>query len=179
MTWQQLSDEAGQQLNPLAKNLGAAVIVLVLVVVVYRLALRGVEVVRRRGTLPEPLISVFQQIARWTAIVVGTVLVLQCFGVLENAWTALAALLGMVAVGFFALWSVLSNVLCALVLLVARPFRVGDVVEIIGDGVQGRVVNFDLLFTTLRAENGDLFQVPNNVFLQKTIRRMQNGSSAS
>lgn len=85
-----------------------------------------------------------------------------------------------VAVGFVAVWSVLSNLLCSILIVTFEPFAVGDDVEIIepvgGTGLRGRVVTLSLLFTTLAETTdegltGALVQVPNNIFFQKTIRK--------
>ena len=102
------------------------------------------------------------------------VLLLQVWGVLENAWAVFTAVFAMVAIGFVAIWSVLSNSLCALFLLVTKPFRVGDKIQIVGDAFSGKVVDFNLLFTTLREEGseGASIQIPNNIFFQRMIRRI-------
>ena len=44
--------------------------------------------------------------------------------------------------------------------------------EIAGDGLRGRVIDFNLIYTTLRDDDGSLLQVPNNQFFQKPIRRI-------
>ena len=86
----------------------------------------------------------------------------------------------MIAIGFIAVWSILSNILCSMMLVVFRNFDIGDEVEIVepigGVGLKGKVVGFNIMFTTL-AESGEdvdpgmLTQVPNNIFFQKTLRR--------
>jgi small-conductance mechanosensitive channel len=48
----------------------------------------------------------------------------------------------------------------------------GDRIEIPADELKGRVIDLNLLFTTLREEDGSLLQVPNNFFFQKAIRRI-------
>lgn len=94
-------------------------------------------------------------------------------------WAMLATVVGMVAIGFVAVWSVLSNVLCTLIILVYRPFEVGDELELPGEPVQGKVVDLNFIFTTLRSEDGSLLQVPNNLFLQKIIRRRRGKAGIS
>ena len=37
----------------------------------------------------------------------------------------------MVAIGFIAVWSILSNVLCSLMLIMHRSFRIGDDIEVV------------------------------------------------
>ncbi|MCY1431647.1 Mechanosensitive ion channel [compost metagenome] len=76
------------------------------------------------------------------------------------------------------MWSVLSNLLCAVLIFTVGPFRIGDVVELVETidkpGVKGRVVAINLLFTTLielPEAGGALVQVPNSQFFQKSVRR--------
>ncbi len=85
-------------------------------------------------------------------------------------WALLSTVLAMVAIGFVAVWSVLSNAFCSVILLMFQPFRVGNRIEMPVSGVAGRVVNFNMLFTTLEAEDGDLVQLPNNTFFQQPVR---------
>jgi small-conductance mechanosensitive channel len=55
--------------------------------------------------------------------------------------------------------------------MVSKPFNAGDWIEIPGEDVQGKVVDFNLVFTTLLDQDGRYAQIPNNIFLQKSIRR--------
>ena len=62
---------------------------------------------------------------------------------------------GVLAVGFVAAWSVLSNATAALLVLTFRPFRLGDIVELVEPGgcaIGGRVIDMNLIFTTLSVE---------------------------
>ncbi|MDH0863835.1 mechanosensitive ion channel family protein [Mitsuaria sp. GD03876] len=94
-------------------------------------------------------------------------------------WTAFTGFATVGAVAFFAAWSVLSNLFCALLIYVTRAFRIGDVVELLeaGDkpGVKGRVVDINLVYTTLlesgSADNGTCLQLPNSLFFQRALRR--------
>ena len=83
------------------------------------------------------------------------------------------------AVAFFAIWSVLSNMFCALLIFTMGPFRIGDTVEVIESadkpGVKGRVIAINLFYTTLQDLSeeavGAVLQVPNSLFFQKSVRR--------
>jgi len=95
-------------------------------------------------------------------------------------WTALSGFVAVAAVAFFAMWSVLSNLLCAILIFTVGPFRIGDIVELVDTvdkpGVKGRVVAINLLYTTLIevAEAGTdsaMVQVPNSLFFQRSVRR--------
>ena len=123
------------------------------------------------------LAGILYKAAAFLVIVGGALLILAELGVeIAPLWTLVSAVFAMIAIGFVAVWSVASNALCALVLLVYQPFKVGSVVELPVAGVRGKVVNFNLIYTTLRGEEGDLIEVPNNTFFQQPIRHRDKTS---
>lgn len=131
------------------------------------------------GRLPSPLFFMIHSTLKWAIIAATFLLVLQQFGIQINSlWALVSTLLAMVAIGFVALWSVLSNLLCTLMLIIFHPFRIGDEVELIDPamtaGSKGRVRNINLIFTVLDArdnENGQsTLHIPNNLFFQKILR---------
>jgi len=101
-------------------------------------------------------------------------------------WTAFTGFATVGAVAFFAAWSVLSNLFCALLIYVTRSFRIGDVVELLDaadkPGVKGQVVDINLVYTTLLesgdSQNGTSLQLPNSLFFQRPVRRW-HGRAAS
>jgi small-conductance mechanosensitive channel len=152
----------------------------------YLLVSKALALMARRRYLAPPLESVLRGAARWTILVFVVLIALQQVGV-ETAglWAAVLTVGGMIAIGFVAVWSVLSNILCAVLLTVFRPFRVGDQVEIIeatgGQGLRGRVVHFNILYTCIKESGSEgreaVSQVPNNLFFQKTIRRIEGNET--
>lgn len=149
----------------------AAAAVLLIAVAVYWSLTRSLAGLHANRKLSENTFVLLRRLCRWTVFPVMVLLAAQQFGLLENLWAAMTAMLAMVAIGFVAVWSVLSNTLCSVILMIARPFNVGDEVEFPEDSLGGRVINFNLIFTTLRDHQGYLIQVPNNMFFQKAIRR--------
>ena len=79
--------------------------------------------------------------------------------------------LGLVAIGFVAVWSVLSNILCTFVLVAFKPFAVGDELELPADNVKGRVADLSLIFTTLQVSADETVMIPNNTFFQRVFKR--------
>ena len=100
-------------------------------------------------------------------------------------WTAFTGFATVGAVAFFAAWSVLSNLFCALLIYVTRAFRIGDVVELLesGDkpGLKGQVLDINPVYTTLHesgdAESGTSLQLPNSLFFQRTLRRWHGAAA--
>lgn len=156
----------------LAKAGVSSLIVIVCAAVLYITISRVLRAAEGRGTLSAPVPTVLRVATRW--ILIGTVIliVLQQFDILENIWAALLAIFSMVAIGFFAVWSVLSNVLCTLLILIYRPYQIGDKVEFPSDALAGRIIDLNFLFTTLKDENDAYINVPNNTFFQKPFRRI-------
>lgn len=107
-------------------------------------------------------------------------LVLETLGVSGAVlWTAFTGFAAVAAIAFFAAWSVLSNIFCALLLLITRPFRLHDHIEVLdgseGRGLGGQVVDMNLISVTLRETRADgakaNLRVPNNLFFQRVVRR--------
>jgi small-conductance mechanosensitive channel len=108
------------------------------------------------------------------------VLLLGAFGVnLGGIWTMLTGALALFGVGFIAVWSVLSNWLCTIVILITRPFAIGDDIELAGEQVRGRVIDLNFIYTTLRSEDGCTLQIPNNLFFQRVLKRRHGTGSVS
>ena len=159
------------ELSLLLRSMAGSLLIVLVVVLGYKALYRALATLQTRGRVPLRIVDTLQRILRGLAVVLAILLILQQFGVLANAWTTISAVLAVIGVGFIAMWSVLSNSFCALILIIMRPFDVGDTIELTGDNVSGKVINFNLLFTTLRDEDGSLVQIPNNLFFQKSFRR--------
>lgn len=110
---------------------------------------------------------------RYLILAVACVLILGRWGFQIDTFLAIAGtIFGLVAIGFVAMWSVLSNLLCAFVLVLFKPFSVGDEVELVGgDTVKGKVIDLSLLFTTLETGPRETVLVPNNMFFQRIFKR--------
>jgi small-conductance mechanosensitive channel len=147
--------------------------------VLQRLVGRCLKRLGERYPLPPELMMPVRGGLRWLIMGSALVFVLERLGVSATVlWTALSGFVAVAAVAFFAMWSVLSNLLCAVLIFTVGPFRIGDVVELVETidkpGVKGRVVAINLLFTTLielPEAGGAIVQVPNSQFFQKSVRR--------
>ena len=134
-----------------------------------------------RYPLPPQLLMPLRGGLRWFIMGSAVIFVLERLGVSATVlWTALSGFVAVAAVAFFAMWSVLSNLLCAILIFTVGPFRLGDIVELVDTvdkpGVKGRVVAINLLYTTLiEAEElgtgSAMVQVPNSLFFQRSVRR--------
>jgi small-conductance mechanosensitive channel len=141
---------------------------------------RGMRLLAGKTSFTDSDVAPFLRLGRWVVNGAGVVLLLGLFGFnLGGLWAMLATVLGLVAIGFVAVWSVLSNISCTLIILIFRPFEVGDEIEFPGEPTLGKVIDLNFVYTTLLASDGSLFQIPNNLFLQKIIRRRRGRGGAA
>ena len=121
---------------------------------------------RTRAFRHDATVTTFaSQVVRVVIIIIGLIAVLQRLGVQT---TSIIAVLGAasLAVGL-ALQGTLSNVAAGVMLLVLRPYRVGDVVDLAGN--IGSVQRLDLFTTQLSNANNVKIVVPNSKVLGDVI----------
>lgn len=104
-------------------------------------------------------------LVRYTILIVTVIAVLNRFGVQTTSLIAVIGAAGL-AVGL-ALQGTLSNVAAGAMLLMLRPFRTGDYVEVNGQG--GTVREIGLFTTTLTSPDLIYISIPNSQIFNGTI----------
>lgn len=169
---------------PLLQTLAAVVIAWLL----FHLISRGLTKLSNRGLLPTELHHLLHKLMKWLVMIVLLLVVLGLFGIsVASFWAALSGVLVLLAIGFVAVWSLLSNLLCSVLLIIFAPFRIDDEIEVQDPAspvtVRGRVLDINLMFTTLRVtdetDGESLLRIPNNIFFQKYVRTWQGRHSQS
>lgn len=159
---------------------GQLLLILIAGFVLQRLVARGLTRLATRYHLPGELLLPLRGALRWLIMGSALMLALEHVGVSAGVlWAAFSGFVAVAAVAFFAIWSVLSNLFCAVLIFTVGPFRLGDRVEVMESfdkpGAKGRVIAINLLYTTLEEESdtgtGALLQIPNSLFFQKVVRR--------
>lgn len=159
-----LTDMAGD----FAVNLIIALLILVATVMAARwgAGLTRRALMRMRGFRHDQTVLSFAvQVVRVVIYILGLIAVLQRLGVQT---TSIIAVLGAasLAVGL-ALQGTLSNVAAGVLLLVLRPYKVGDVIDI--GGVAGSVQRLDLFTTQMSNASNHKIVVPNAKVLGDVI----------
>lgn len=154
-------------IDPTVRSVIAIAITWIVLMVVGRVF----DNVEPRIPLPRMMFLMIRRLLRFAILLLAISVILPFWGFdLNTVLTMIGGAMAMVAIGFVAVWSLLSNLLCAFVLTAFRPFRIGDEVELVPENIKGKVVDLSLLFTSLRTEEGDYYRVPNNLFFQKIFR---------
>ena len=137
-----------------------------------RLAHKAVDRLPHHHSADETLADFVSALVRYLVIAIGFIAVLQQIGVQA---TSVLAVLGAasLAVGL-ALQGTLGNVAAGVMIVLLRPYRVGDKVEL--NGRQGKVVDLDLFNTKVVDFDGLTLYLPNGkVFGEMIVNMSQSG----
>lgn len=89
----------------------------------------------------------------------------------QNILVGFATVATFVGVAMFAQWSMLSNITAGIILFFSSPFRLGDRIAIMDKDfpTKGIIEDIKTFYTHVRADDGEIVVLPNNLFLQKTV----------
>ena len=108
----------------------------------------------------------FASLVRYAVMVFTILATLQQFGVQTTSFLAVLGAAGL-AIGL-ALQGTLSNVAAGVMLLISRPFKIGDVIE--SGSIMGAVEMMGLFTTELKTGDGIYIVVPNSELWGKSLR---------
>lgn len=123
------------------------------------------KILRKAPWMDDTLLPLAGTIVKYTVIIVTVLAVLDRFGVETTSIIAVLGAAGL-AIGL-ALQGTLSNVAAGVMLLVLRPFRVGDAIEVAGQA--GTVKKIDLFTVELHSANNIFISIPNSTVWNSTI----------
>jgi small-conductance mechanosensitive channel/predicted nucleic acid-binding Zn-ribbon protein len=124
------------------------------------------------GRLAITRLGVDQELAnlmrQWSQALLLTILIVMSLVWVKIPLTIFAFLGGAVAIGIgFGAQNLLKNVISGILLLIERPLRVGDLIEV--DNVRGRVTTIGLRSSTVRDAKGVVTLIPNSSFLERHL----------
>ena len=152
-----------------------AIFAIVILVVGWMVANWVQRKIKKKGDsserLDDTLTRLFAKVAKILILVVVALAVLNRFGVQTASLVAVMGALGL-AIGL-AWQGVLADFAAGIMILVMRPFKVGDAVEV--DGVTGKVEEVGLVVTKINTFNNVAITLPNsNVWGNNITNRSTN-----
>jgi small conductance mechanosensitive channel len=156
-TWRNLLNALGS----FAVNLTVAVLILVLTVWLAnwaaKVVARGIGRLHSKRGADRTLAGFAASLARYVVVIIGLIAVLQQLGIRT---TSIIAVLGAASLAIgLAVQGTLANVAAGVMILLLRPYRVADEVEIAGK--RGKVRALDLFSTELTDPDNVRVMVPN------------------
>ena len=162
---EELQREAVAQAVLWVPTLCGALALLIFFLILSRLAHFGVLRIVQRTRAHGPLGELLASVARVGLVVLGVITALGTLGVNIMGIVAGLGLTGF-ALGF-ALKDSIANLLAGVLILLYRPFEVGDPIDV--GGLSGRVTHVDLRYTELDADKERVL-VPNSKMLTDPIK---------
>jgi len=140
---------------------------------------------RLRGRITRKRPQQEREIRLVVAVLRNLILLIVFLGLLEainvplgNLWTAISTIIALVAIGFFAVWSVLSHMTAAVILFLQRPFRQGQQLQLGDEDYAGIVVKVGLFYTVVEDSERGRSLIPNNLLFQKRFRVTSPGEDS-
>jgi len=117
-------------------------------------------------------------VRQWSQAFLITILIIVSFVSVKIPLTIFAFLGGAFAIGVgFGAQTLLKNVISGILVLIERPLRVGDLIEV--DNVRGRVTSIGLRSSTVRDAKGMETLIPNSSFLERHLTNWTYSSRIS
>lgn len=163
-------DKVSDKLFDMAADLGLKIVLAVIVYIVGRFIIRkivkimgGLKTFKNIDPTAGNYIITFVKYALYTVLLVSIVALL---GVPMSSVIALIASIG-VAIGM-AMQGSLANIAGGIMLLIFRPFSVGDYI-VASTGEEGYVKTISLVYTVLRTYDNRIISVPNGALMNASI----------
>lgn len=118
------------------------------------------ERIRKFKKIDETLVDFLAGLSKYTILIVAVVMMLSEFGVQTASLLAVLGAAGL-AIGL-ALQGTLSNVAAGVMLLLLRPFKLGDYITIGNENIGGTVRSLGLFGTELSAPDNVYIFIPNS-----------------
>jgi len=93
---------------------------------------------------------------------------------IKHVWVSLTGILALVAIAFFAVWSLVGNILAGVIIYFTSPFKTDDTIEILPDQIRGTVLAVNTFYTVLLDGDKNYINIPNSLFFQKFIKVIRN-----
>ncbi len=148
-------------------NLVVALVVAIILYLLSRALRRSVWMVLMRSGGGAYAALVTGRLVQWATLALGTLIVLSIVFPSINAQTLVSVLgIGSLAIGF-AFRDIAQNFLAGFLILLTRPFHIGDQIDI--NGFEGTVEDIQTRATHIRTYDGRVVVVPNADFLTDTV----------
>ena len=148
-----------------------AIIILTLIqMAISRLIARTVRKNLLRKTRGKIIKKIFQIIL----ITIMLVFITTVWGVKQSElFMFMASVLTVIGIALFAQWSHLSNITAGIIIFFNHWVKLDDTVAIIDADfqVEGKISDIGLFYVTLKSAEGEDVILPNNIFLQKMVKK--------
>ena len=165
LDWSQLLELVKTQGVELAMNVATAIAIFYVGKMVVGMLVRGMRKVMQKQEVDKTLETFVSNLMRMVLMVIVAIAAISQLGIETTSFIAIFGAAGL-AVGL-ALQGSLSNFAAGVLIVLFRPYRVGDFIE--GAGIAGVVEQVQILTTVLRTGDNKRIIVPNGQIMDSII----------
>jgi small-conductance mechanosensitive channel len=138
----------------------------VIIFIVYKLSAAEILKLQEQGRLGVNTSLLLSKVASWSSILLVIALIFGLLGIRMDLVAGLTVLAGGTVIGFASI-NTLGNAIAGLIVMVSRPFEIGD--RIMFNDKFADVVDVALIYTKMRTLDNVLISVPNQELLGREI----------
>lgn len=151
-----------------------AIIILVVCLIVTKLLLGILDRFLDRSRIEETLHGFIHGITKYVLLFITILLVLQTLDINMTSFIAVLSVVGLAV--SLAVQGALSNFAGGVIILITKPFKVGDYVVV--DGGEGTIQRITLIHTQILTPGGKMLFVPNSDISEASIQNYTYGTEA-
>jgi small-conductance mechanosensitive channel len=109
-----------------------------------------------------------------TTLTIFTIILFSIFGVDQSElFVFISTVLTVIGIALFAQWSIISNITSGIIIFFNHPVKLNDTVTVADKDYEttGRISDIGLFFVILKTVEGQQITIPNNIFIQKMIKK--------
>lgn len=165
--------------NELTRNIIISLVAIFVIILVNILIKSLIKRKVENKEAKEKRANLIRKIINYSSLIIIILSLISIWGFnLDNIWIYITSVLTLIAIGFIAVWSILSNLLAGVLLFFTGTVKIGDKITIITDKIlpiqetiSGKVRHISTLFVELQDEESNIIYVPNNLFFQRIIKK--------
>tara|TARA_R110001592_G_scaffold38643_3_gene127386 strand:- start:6589 stop:7083 length:495 start_codon:yes stop_codon:yes gene_type:complete len=127
-----------------------------------------------KSLLPKTRGKIIKKVFKGVLISIVLIFILSVWGVNQSElFLFMASVLTVIGIALFAQWSHLSNLTFGMIIFFNHSAKLDDTIQIIDKDycIEGRISDIGLFFVQIKTTENEEVTLPNNVFLQKMIKK--------
>jgi len=118
--------------------------------------------------------KIIKKISHGVLLIVAFVAIISIWGVNRSELIVfMTSVLTVIGIALVAQWSLLSNISSGLIIFFNHSIRLDDTIVFMDKDyeIEGRISDIGLFFVKLKTKEGEEITLPNNLFIQKMIKK--------
>ena len=161
-------------MNLLELKILETVIAIILFIIIRIVVIKSIDKTVQKHFMQKARGKIMKKVFHIVLVTVTLIFLLTIWGVNQSElFMFMASVLTVLGIALFAQWSTLSNITAGVIVFFYHSVKLDDTISIIDKDfeVEGRISDIGLFFVKLKTKEGEEIALPNNVFLQKMIKK--------